>query len=53
MPTDYEQKAIDANREDARRIAELLGFTVTVDRNGLAVINAQRLRVALESISPR
>jgi hypothetical protein len=51
--TDYEQKATDANRADAHRIAELLGFTVTVDRNGLARINAQQLRAALESISRR
>lgn len=49
MLTDYQQRVTDANASDAAALAELLGVPVTVDRHGVARINAAALRTALEA----
>lgn len=49
MLTDYQQRVTDANAADAAALAQLLGLPVTVDRHGMARINAAALRAALEA----
>jgi hypothetical protein len=49
MLTDYQQRVTDANAADAAALSQLLGLPVTVDRHGMARINAAALRAALEA----
>lgn len=49
MVTDYAQRVTDANAADAAALSQLLGIPVTVDRHGMARINAAALRAALEA----
>lgn len=51
MVTDYAQRIADANASDAAALAELLGVPVTVDRHGMARINAAALLAALRQRS--
>lgn len=49
MVTDYAQRVTDANVADAAALSQLLGIPVTVDRHGMARINAAALRKTLDS----
>lgn len=51
MVTDYAQRVTDANASDAAALADLLGVPVTVDRHGMARINAAALLTAVRQLS--
>lgn len=51
MSHDYETSVKNNNAADAQALSSLLNLPVTVDRNGMARINAAELLKILSSIS--
>jgi hypothetical protein len=50
MPTDYETRNANANATDAAALAALLNLPVTVDKHGMARVNAAELLKVLSSL---
>lgn len=53
MPTDYASRTATANAAAAATLSELLGVPVTVDRHGMARVNAQALLDAVSALTAK